>query len=63
MDRELTEAERRVGGLALGLIGTDLATSTVVIVENQLEQTDHSRLRQLPTYAGGTDRMVRADFP
>lgn len=55
MNLELTEAERRVGGFALDLIGTDLATNTVVIVENQLEQTDHSHLGQLLTYAGGTD--------
>jgi len=55
MDLELTEAERRVGGFALDLIGTDQATNTVVIVENQLEQTDHSHLGQLLTYAGGTD--------
>jgi hypothetical protein len=55
MDLELIEAERRVGGFALDLIGTDLATNTVVIVENQLEQTDHSHLGQLLTYAGGTD--------
>lgn len=55
MDLELTEAERRVGGFSLDLIGTDLATNTVVIVENQLEQTDHSHLGQLLTYAGGTD--------
>jgi len=55
LDLELTEAERRVGGFALDLIGTDLATNTVVIVENQLEQTDHSHLGQLLTYAGGTD--------
>jgi hypothetical protein len=55
MDLELTEAERRVGGFALDLIGSDLATNTVVIVENQLEQTDHSHLGQLLTYAGGTD--------
>ncbi|MBM7508518.1 hypothetical protein JOE61_002332 [Nocardioides salarius] len=55
MELQLTEAERRVGGFALDLIGTDLATNTVVIVENQLEQTDHSHLGQLLTYAGGTD--------
>lgn len=55
MDLDLTEAERRVGGFALDLIGTDLTNNTVVIVENQLEQTDHSHLGQLLTYAGGTD--------
>lgn len=55
MELELTEAERRVGGFALDLIGINLTTGTVVIVENQLEQTDHSHLGQLLTYAGGTD--------
>jgi hypothetical protein len=60
--RELTEAERRVGGLALDLIGTDLATNTVVILENRLERPTTHTL-QLLTYVGGIDRMVRADFP
>lgn len=55
MDLELTEAERRVGNFALDLIGTDLQSGTTVIIENQLETTDHSHLGQLLTYAGGTD--------
>lgn len=55
MDLQLSQAERRVGGFALDLIGTDAATNAVVIVENQLEQTDHSHLGQLLTYAGGTN--------
>lgn len=55
MELELTEAEHRIGGFSLDLIGTDLASGNVVIVENQLEQTDHGHLGQLLTYAGGTD--------
>ena len=55
MDLELTAAEHRVGGFSLDLIGTDRTTGGVVIVENQLEQTDHGHLGQLLTYAGGTD--------
>ncbi len=55
MDLELTEAERRVGNFALDLIGTDLQTGATVIIENQLEVTDHGHLGQLLTYAGGTD--------
>ncbi|MEV4536234.1 DUF4268 domain-containing protein [Asanoa sp. NPDC049518] len=54
MDLELTEAEHKVGGFALDLIGTDLSTGDRVIVENQLDATDHTHLGQLLTYAGGT---------
>lgn len=55
MDLELTAAEHPVGGFSLDLIGKDLANGEVVIIENQLEMTDHSHLGQLLTYAGGTD--------
>lgn len=55
MDLVLSAAEHRVGGYALDLIGLDQATSEVVIVENQLESSDHSHLGQILTYAGGTD--------
>ena len=55
MELELTEAEHRVGGFSLDLIGKDVATNGAVIIENQLEQTDHGHLGQLLTYAGGTD--------
>ena len=55
MELELTQAEHRVGGFSLDLIGNDLSTGNVVIVENQLEQTDHGHLGQILTYAGGTD--------
>lgn len=55
MQLELSAAEHKVGGFSLDLIGQDLTTGETVIVENQLEQTDHSHLGQLLTYAGGTD--------
>lgn len=55
MDLELTAAEHPVGGFSLDLIGRDIATGETVIIENQLETTDHSHLGQLLTYAGGTD--------
>lgn len=57
MQLELTEAEHTVGGFSLDLIGKDLATDDVVIIENQLERTDHAHLGQLLTYAGGTDAV------
>ncbi len=55
MDLDLTAAEHKVGGFSLDLIGTDRDTGSIVIVENQLTQTDHGHLGQLLTYAGGTD--------
>lgn len=55
MDLELTRAEHAVGRFSLDLIGTDLASGDVVIIENQLEKTNHGHLGQLLTYAGGTD--------
>ena len=36
-------------------MGRDLATGEVVIVENQLEASDHGDLGQILTYAAGTD--------
>ncbi|MFF2556689.1 DUF4268 domain-containing protein [Nocardia sp. NPDC058058] len=45
--------EHPVGGYSLDLIGT--AGDEVVIIENQLEETDHSHLGQVLTYAAGTE--------
>lgn len=55
MDLELSVAEHPVGDFFLDLIGTNPATGERVIVENQLEVSDHNHLGQILTYAGGTD--------
>lgn len=55
MDLVLESAEHPVGGFSLDLIGYDEASGGVVIVENQLEQSDHLHLGQIITYAAGTD--------
>lgn len=55
MDLELSEAEHSVGQFSLDLIGVDSATGETVIVENQLEKSDHNHLGQILTYAGGTN--------
>ena len=39
----------RVGGFSLDLIGMDLTNDAVLIVENQLEATDHGHLGQIMT--------------
>jgi Domain of unknown function (DUF4268) len=52
---ELDAAEQPVGGFLLDLIGRDLSDGSVVIVENQLAQSDHGHLGQILTYAAGTN--------
>ena len=54
VEPELTRAEHAVGDYSLDLIGRDMTNGTVVIVENQLADSDHSHLGQLLTYAAGT---------
>ncbi len=55
IDIELSHSEHAVGGFSLDLIGKDSITEDVVIIENQLEQSDHTHLGQILTYAAGTD--------
>lgn len=55
MDLVLDVAEHPVGGFSLDLLGRDEANDRKVIVENQLETSDHAHLGQLLTYAAGTD--------
>lgn len=54
IDLELSDREHPVGGYALDLVGQDLTHGGVLIVENQLEGTNHGHLGQLLTYAAGT---------
>lgn len=57
MDLEITTAEHPVGAFSLDLVGTDARTNESVIIENQLETTDHNHLGQLLTYAAGVDTV------
>jgi hypothetical protein len=55
IDLELEQSEHPVGDFSLDLIGSDLSNDAVLIVENQLDGTDHTHLGQILTYAAGTD--------
>ncbi|WP_147252332.1 DUF4268 domain-containing protein [Blastococcus sp. TF02A-30] len=57
MDLELIVNEHPVGDFYLDLLGHDVSTGETVIVENQLQKTDHSHLGQLLTYAAGVDEV------
>jgi hypothetical protein len=55
MDLELIGREAAVGEFAADLVARDLNRDRVVIIENQLNPTDHTHLGQLITYAAGLD--------
>jgi hypothetical protein len=55
---ELMSSEHGVGPFSVDLIGRDVNTGDIVIIENQIEKTDHKHLGQLITYAANTDAVV-----
>lgn len=58
LDIEITQTEQQVGPYAVDVIGRDLTNNSVLIVENQLEKTNHGHLGQLITYAANTDAVT-----
>ncbi len=53
IELELEAQEKSVGPFRADLLCKDTATNDWVLIENQLERTDHTHLGQLLTYAAG----------
>ncbi len=57
MDLEWIETEAHVGPFRADILCKDTSNDAFVLIENQLEPTDHIHLGQLMTYAAGLDTV------
>lgn len=58
IDLELEAQEKPVGPFRADILCKDVGTDSWVLVENQLERTDHGHLGQLLTYASGLEAVT-----
>jgi len=58
IDIELITTEHGIGSFSLDIYAREVTTGHSIVIENQLEATDHSHLGQLITYASGADAKI-----
>ena len=58
IDLELEAQERSVGPFRADILCKEISTDGWVLIENQLERTDHNHLGQLLTYASGLEAVT-----
>jgi hypothetical protein len=58
IELELEAQEKAVGPFRADILCKDIATDSWVLIENQLERTDHTHLGQLLTYASGLEAVT-----
>lgn len=58
IDLAVEAIEKPVGLFSADILCKDTANDTWVLIENQLERTDHTHLGQLMTYAAGLDAVT-----
>ena len=57
LELEVQEQEKNVGPFRADILCLDISNDNYVLIENQLEKTDHTHLGQLMTYASGLDAV------
>ena len=55
MDLKVIGNEEKVGSFSADILCKDINTNRNVVIENQLEQTDHTHLGQVITYCAGLE--------
>ena len=58
VDLELEAQEKSVGTFRADILCKDTGTGDWVLIENQLERTDHTHMGQLMTYAAGLQAVT-----
>ena len=58
IDIEVEERESSVGDFSLDIFAKEINTGKNIIIENQLEDTNHDHLGKLITYASGKDANI-----
>ena len=57
LELEVIETERGIGPFRADIVCRDVLSDTIVLIENQLERTDHTHLGQVITYAAGLEAV------
>ncbi|MBC8214207.1 MAG: DUF4268 domain-containing protein [Candidatus Marinimicrobia bacterium] len=58
LDIELEDTEVRIGKFSADIVGLDRSSNRTIIIENQLEKTNHDHLGKIITYSGGKDAGI-----
>ena len=58
IDLEVESQEKNVGPFRADILARDTSANHYVLIENQLEVTDHKHLGQIMTYAAGLDAFT-----
>ena len=58
LDLEPVEQESQVGKFSADIIARDVSTGGLVVIENQLEESNHDHLGKCITYASGKEADV-----